>query len=265
VRADEEMTPMCVGARAWIGRAAIVFGAWVMLAGLLASTAAQTQSAGPAQTKGDRGELRGLKLGLQAQSMRLDGLGDFACGSNGGAPRQRLDDWSDFGKCRPEDNGLHEVYARFDDEQEFIGRAIDDPMYARGKAGTRLAGHPVVLSALFDRDGVLRSLRFVTDARAAVHERRMAHMLRLAVFNRYGPEGWICANSPPAPGETPVGGIFVKLRCEKLAQDRHLVVESRFLRKPGQSDIDPKTGEYKGGQFESWTRFEIADPSYGKR
>ena len=88
--------------------------------------------------------------------MTLDGFGDLACGSNGGPPRQKLEDWSDFGKCRPEDNGLHEVYARFDDEDEYIGRAIDEPRYARGKTGTRVAGHPVILSALFDRGGVLR-------------------------------------------------------------------------------------------------------------
>jgi hypothetical protein len=255
---------------AWSRRAAILLGA-AAFAGPLASppartqTGAHTQTAPPAQAKIDRGELRGLKLGLKAQSMRPDGLGDLACGSNGGAPRQRLDDWSDFGKCRPEDNGLHEVYARFEDEREYVGRAIDDPMYARGKAGTRLAGHPVIVSALFDRGGVLRGLRFVTDPRAASHERRMAHLLRLSVFNRYDPDGWTCTDFPPAAGETPVGGIFVKLRCEKLEPDRHLIVEARFLRKPGQADLDPKTGDYRAGQFESSTRFEIFDPEYGKR
>ena len=88
--------------------------------------------------------------------MTLDGFGDLACGSNGGPPRQQLEDWSEFRKCRAEDNGLHEVYARFDDEDEYIGRAIEEPRYARGKTGTRVAGHPVILSVLFDRDGVLR-------------------------------------------------------------------------------------------------------------
>jgi hypothetical protein len=40
------------------------------------------------------------------------------------------------------------------------------------------------------------------------------------------------------------------------------VVETRFLRKPGQSDNDPVTGEYRAGAFESSTRFEILDPSF---
>jgi hypothetical protein len=235
-----------------------------LLAACVAATTVLLPTASAQQTDVDRGEIRGLKLGHEARSMRLAGLGDFACGSNGGAPRARLDDWTDFAKCRPEDNGLHEVYVRFDDEQEYIGRAIDDPMYARGKGGTRLAGHPVILSALFDRAGVVRALRFVTDPRAAAHERRMAHLLRLAVFNRYDPEGWTCTDFPAAAGETPVGGIFVKQRCEKLTAERRLTVESRFLRKPGQTDFDPKTGDYKAGQFESTTRFEIFDPKYSR-
>jgi|SRR2546425_3948144 len=214
------------------------------------------------QARADQGEIRGLKLGLKAQEMSLHGFGELACGSNGGPPRQKLEDWSDFAKCRPEESSLHEVYARFDDEDEYIGKAIEEPRYARGRTGTRVAGHPVILSALFDRDGVLRGLRFVTDPRAASHERRMAHMLRLAVINRYEPDGWTCADFPPAAGETPVGGVFIKQRCEKVMLERHLMVETRFLRKPGQSDNDPVTGEYRPGAFESSTRFEIFDPRF---
>ena len=58
------------------------------------------------------------------------------------------------------------------------------------------------------------------------------------------------------------GGVFIKQRCEKRSAERDLMVEAHFLRKPGQSEIDPATGEPTFGQFESWTRFEIMDPSY---
>jgi hypothetical protein len=246
VRADEEVIRPCT-------RALFLIGA---LMAALASAQAQ------AQGRSDPGEIRGLKLGLKAQSMSLDGFGDLACGSNGGPPRQKLDDWSDFAKCRPEPSGLYEVAARFDDEDEYVGKAIDEPRYAQGRTGTRVAGHPVILSALFDRDGVLRGLRFISDPRAAPHERRMAHLLRLAVINRYEPDGWTCTDFPPAAGESPVGGVFIKQRCEKATSERHLSVETRFLRKPGQSDNDPVTGEYRPGAFESSTRFEIFDPKY---
>jgi len=93
----------------------------------------------------DPGEIHGLKLGLKADEMSTDTFGDLACGSNGGPPRQAIDDWSNFRKCRPEPSGLHEVNVRFDDQQDYIGRAIDDPMYAQGRIGTRVAGHPVIL------------------------------------------------------------------------------------------------------------------------
>ncbi len=218
-----------------------------------------------AQPRRDPGEIHGLKLGLKAEEMSTDTFGDLACGSNGGPPRQAIDDWSEFRKCRPEPNGLYEVNARFDDQQEYIGRAIDDPLYAQGRLGTRVAGHPVILSVLFDKDGVLRGIRMVSDPRGSIMERRMAHMLRLAIINRYDPEGWTCTDLPPAVGETPVGGgVFIKQRCEKRTAERGFFVEARFLRKPGQSDINPTTGETTTGQFESWTRFELMDPNYKK-
>jgi hypothetical protein len=214
-----------------------------------------------AQSKPDPGEIHGLKLGLEAPRMSLDGFGEFACGSNGGPPRAKLDGFADFAKCRAEPNGLHEVYLRFDDEDEYIGRAIDDQQFTR-KIGTRVAGHPVILSVLFDDGGTLRGIRFVTDPRAAPGERRMAHLLRVATINHYGPEGWTCVDQPPAAGETPVGGVFVKRKCRKTTAARDITVEAHFLRKPGQSETDPATGDYRAGQYESWTRFELMDPGY---
>jgi hypothetical protein len=232
---------------------------FIAVATLLVATSAHAQ-----QQRPDQGELRGLKLGLDAKTMSTDRWGEFACGSNGGPPRAKIADWSEFAKCRAEDSGLHEVYVRFDDEDEYVGRAIDDPLYAAQRRGTRVAGHPVILTVLFDGGGFLRGLRFVSDPRGDPGARRMAHLLRIAIINRYEPSGWNCTDIPAAPGETSVGGIFLKQRCEKATPERHLMVEARFLRKPGQSDIDAATGDYTSGQFESWTRFELTDPSFKK-
>ena len=235
--------------------------------GIVLAALAALCISGPAyaQPQRDPGEIHGLKLGLKADEMSTDTFGDLACGSNGGPPRQAIDDWSDFRKCRPEPSGLHEVNVRFDDQQDYIGRAIDDPMYAQGRIGTRVAGHPVILSVLFDKDGVLRGIRMISDPRGSIMERRMAHMLRLAIINRYEPDGWSCIDFPPAAGEAPVGGgVFIKQRCEKRTAERDLHVEAHFLRKPGQSDVNPTTGETTTGQFESWTRFELVDPNYKK-
>jgi hypothetical protein len=251
MRTDEEMTP--------VPRARIAVAVLAALCVLSGAVAAQEQK------RPDPGEIHGLKLGLKASEMSTDTFGELACGSNGGPPRQMIDAWTDFRKCRPEASGLYEIYAPFDDQQDYVGRAIDDPLYAQGRVGTRVAGHPVILSVLFDKDGVLRGIRMVSDPRAAPLERRMAHMLRLAIINRYEPDGWNCTDLPPAPGETPVGGgVFIKQRCEKALPEKNLMVETHFLRKPGQSEVDPATREATSGQFESWTRFEIMDPNYRK-
>jgi hypothetical protein len=193
--------------------------------------------------------------------MTLDSWGELACGSNGGPPRRELDAWSDFKTCPPEPNGLHEVAARFDDEDEYVAKALGEPAE---HSGTRVAGHPVVLSALFDDGGILRGIRMVSDPRATPAERRMAHLLGVAVINRYGADGWTCTDLPPAEGESAVGGVFIKQRCAKTTPERALIVETHFLRKPGQHDVDPATHDYTHGEFESWSRFELLDPDYRK-
>ena len=59
--------------------------------GAVAALAIAGASSAWAQTPSDPGEIHGLRLGLQAQAMTLDGWGELACGSNGGPPRQELD------------------------------------------------------------------------------------------------------------------------------------------------------------------------------
>ncbi len=221
-----------------------------------------TSGAAIAQNQPDLGEVHGLKLGLNASSMTTDDWGELACGSNGGPPRQVLDTWTDFKKCRPEPSGLREVAARFDDEDEYVAKANDNPLYASQFTGTKVAGHPVILSALFDDGGILRGIRFMSDPRSTPIERRMAHLLSVAIINHYGTDGWTCADLPAAEGETPVGGVFIKQDCSKVTTERAMKIETRFLRKPGQHGIDPATNEYTEGQFESSTRFELYDPAY---
>jgi hypothetical protein len=235
-----------------------------VIAGVTAGLAVVATVSAFAQASSNVGEIHGLTLGLRAATMTLDGWGQLACGSDGGPPRQDLDTWANFKKCLPEASGLHEVAARFDDEDEYVAKALGVPAYAGGRTGTRVAGHPVVLSVLFDDGGILRGIRMVSDPRAAPAERRMAHLLGVAVIDRYGTDGWTCTNLAPSEGESAVGGVFIKQRCEKMLPGRALTVETHFLRKPGQHDIDPETGDYTHGEFESWTRFELFDPGYRK-
>jgi hypothetical protein len=222
----------------------------------LATSVAQAQPA-------EQGELRGLKLGQRATVMATEKFGEFACGSNGSGPREPLTGWADFAKCRPEASGLREVYVRYDDRAEYQARAANDLLLAERLAGTKVAGHPVILSMLFDDGGVARGIRIVTDPRASPSERRLAHLLRLRIVERYGSEDWTCVDLPREPGESAVGNIFLKRNCEKVQPGRKIIMQERLLRKPGQSDFDPVTQEHTPGLFESSTRVEILDPALG--
>ena len=233
--------------------------------GAVAALALMLSGGTAVQAQSDPAEIHGLKLGLSAATMTLEGWGQLACGSDGGPPRHEIDTWSEFGECRTEPNGLHEVAARFDDEEEYVAKALGQPLYPAERSGTRVAGHPVTLSALFDDNGTLRGIRMISDPSATPAERRMAHLLGVAVFNRYGPEGWNCTDLPRREGESDVGGVFIKQRCQKTTPERTITVETHFLREPGQRDIDPQTHESTRGEFESWTRFELYDPSYRGR
>jgi hypothetical protein len=213
------------------------------------------------QAAEDHGEIHGLKLGLHADTMTTDGFDDFACGSNGGPPLAPLSGWDEFRKCKPEPSGLHEVYVTFDDQLAYQAKAMGDDTFPSESSGTRVGGHPVILSVLFNDDGLAQGIRIVTDPRAPLMDRRMGQLLRLRVMAHYGEDGWTCVNLPADHGETPVGNVFIKQRCEKMEPSRHLIMQARLLHKAGQTDFDPVTKDFRPGQFESSTRLEILDPA----
>lgn len=213
----------------------------------------------------DVGEIRGLRLGQNIPDMDSEPFGEFACGSNGGAPRQKIGGFGDYMRCRAEPDGLHEVWIRFSDADELYARAIDHEAMIARVSGTRVAGFQVILSVLFDDGGTVRGIRMVTDPRAPPNERGTAFQFKRRIELRYGPQDWQCTDIPAAQGETPVAGLFVKADCKKETPERTLYVQARFFRKAGQSDYDPVTREPTTGQYESSTRFEIYDPAYPRR
>ena len=77
-----------------------------------------------------------LKLGQPASAQPAPGqFRGFACGSNGGPPRQQLSGWSDFRRCPAEASGLPAVYFEYDDEYEYIALANDLPREVSPSAG----------------------------------------------------------------------------------------------------------------------------------
>ena len=194
----------------------------------------------------------------------------FACGAKGGPPRQPLKGFADFTRCAPEADGLREVAFEYDDELEYIARARDLDREISRYAGTTEHGYNILPSALFDAPGVLRAIRMVTDPRpdyrrdvteADTRKRAEAYKFGGVMAARFDIDAARdCRSSPAAGGESPVGGLFVKLDCDKLDADqkRRFILTVRMLRKPGQTDRDPRNpGQLTGGQFDSWAMLEV--------
>jgi hypothetical protein len=193
----------------------------------------------------------------------------FACGANGGPPRTPLTGWSDFARCRPED-GVHEVYFEYDDELEYIARARDIPREVARWAGTTELTFPIIASALFDQQGVLKGIRIVTDSRPDYRtdttdddrrKRADAYLLGGAIAGRFDIDAAKdCVAIPATEGESSVGSLFVKQSCEKddVAGGSKIVLRVNYFRKPGQSGVNPQMPtQLTQGQFESSARIEI--------
>jgi hypothetical protein len=219
-----------------------------------------------------RASIWDLKLGepVSAQPSANEFRG-FACGANGGPPRQPLTGWSDFPRCGAEANGWHEVYFEYDDEYEYIARARDLPREVARWAGTTEAGFPVIVSALFDDQGVLKGIRIVTDPRpehradiadAGLRKRADAYLFGGLMAARHGIDaGRDCTSLPAVEGESAVGTLFVKQTCELTDAARGLRIRLRtsYFRKPGQSGVNPQQPtQLTQGQFESSARIQIS-------
>jgi len=201
-----------------------------------------------------------LKLGTPAAALPNNEFIDYACGSDGGPPQQPLAGWVDYAKCPAEPNGLREVYFRYDDELEYVAKAHRSRTLIAQYGGTKVLDFPVIVSGLFDADGALAGLRIVTDPQASAQDRKQAYTLTNFFKARYGNEGWDCTDTPPGPGETPVGTLYINRRCTKLAKgDMRTVLETRFLRLSGQAEFS-SSGKLTVGQFESSTRLELLRP-----
>jgi hypothetical protein len=207
-----------------------------------------------------RADIWSLRLGTPAAALPNNDFIDYACGSNGGPPQQPLAGWSDYGKCRPEPNGLREVYFRYDDELEYWAKAHRARTLLAQYGGTKVLDFPVILSGLFDAGGTLAGLRIVTDPRVGPQDRKQAYTLGNFFKARFGSEGWVCADTPPKPGETPVGALYINQRCTKSVKgEMRALLDTRFLRLPGQAEFSG-SGKLTVGEFESSTRLELLRP-----
>ena len=170
-----------------------------------------------AATAGPDSDLRGVSIGLAAAELPAEGFAGFTCAA---PPAAALQGWQDWGSCPADATGNHAMHFH----------------YATGDTG--VAGHPVVLTALFNGAGTLVTLRIETEPGGRLYLRKKAFLLGLQARHRYGDEGWTCTNSAPAAGEEPVGGVFVKEICQKSTPGRSIVVSRALFRHAGSAAND---------------------------
>lgn len=229
----------------------------VVVAGML-SLLALPAAAQPA----DRPDVTDLMLGVH-HSEQPSRFREFACGTNGGPPSVLIGGFADFAQCPAEaDTGLHEVTFRYDDELEYYALAMGLAPIAERYGGTRYGTFPVIVSALFDDEGILRGYRIVTDDRGTQRQRRVAYTMSVYAKSQFGDE-WTCEDLPAAEGETPLGSLFVKEDCTTTTPEGGLVtLQARLLHRPGQSAIDPHTGEVRAGLYVSTASLEVFDAGW---
>ena len=184
-------------------------------------------------------------------------ISEVACGTNGGPTAQILTAFEDFATCPAEPSGLHEVTFFYDDEQDYIAKALESE-YRFLQGGTSIFAHPVIVAILVDPAGLVQGIRIVTDNRISDSERRTAVTLMRNFKARY--TDWVldCADIPLRDGEQPAGNQFIHELCMGTSADGtvRIAIESSYLRKKGQRAINLETQAVNSGYFESQTRFE---------
>lgn len=217
-----------------------------LLAPLLLAALAASPAAG-APSAGDQNDLRDIRLGMNVADLPSSGYLGFTCADMPkDAPGRALQGWEDYRKCPAEPSGLRAVGFRYDESTNPLAKV--NGTYE----GTKVGGHPVLLTLLIGDGGTVDGLVIETDPAARLYLRKKAFLFGDQAMAHYGDQGWSCTKGQPTADEEPVGGVFLKERCEKTTPTRHLILESELFRRAGQDLKD----------FVSRSRLEILEPGH---
>lgn len=198
--------------------------------GAVALAACFAAGAGSAQEPdAKRNDLRDFRIGMNVSELPQQGYGDFTCAGEGAASGTSIESWGDYTQCAPDAEGLREVAFRYTATQVEFVKANDK------WEGTRVYGHPSLVSLLIDESGTVKGIKIETDPESRRYMRKKAYLLGQQAKFRFSPATWECDKSEPSGGEQPVGGVFVKERCVNRFDDRVVKLEVDLFRTPGQS------------------------------
>jgi hypothetical protein len=205
-----------------------------------------------------------VKFGQPITSIADTAAAIIACGTNGGPVSIALKSFADWAQCTPEASGLREIAFTYDDEKDYIARALELEFRALS-GGTSMYAHPVVVSILVDDKGITQGIRVVTDDRASNADRRVAVVLSKNLQARFSPWHLDCQDIPMKEGEQKVGNDFIHTRCVGTNPDgsgQTVLIEGSYLRKKGQLGLNQDTQEVNKGYYESETRLEVVNAPY---
>lgn len=188
----------------------------------------------------------------------------IACGTNGGPTSLELKSFGDWAQCTPEASGLREIAFTYDDEKDYIARAMELE-YRALAGGTSVYAHPVVVSILVDDKGVSQGIRITTDDRASDHDRRGAVYLIRNLQGQFKSWNLDCQDVPMQPGEQKVGNDFIHQRCTGTnpnGSGQKVLIEASYLRKKGQEGLSRETQQVNKGYYELQTRMELVNAPY---
>lgn len=185
-------------------------------------------------------DLREFRIGMSVSALPEEGYGNFTC-AGAGEPVS-LDAWAAYTRCPADADGLREVAF------EYVATRVEFVKANDKWEGTRVYGHPSVISLLLDDDGVVRKIRIATDPSAKRYMRKKAFLLGERSKYRFSPTTWRCEELAPAADEEPVGGVFYKERCVNRFDDRVVKLEIDLYHKRDQP----------AGSYVNATRIEIA-------
>jgi hypothetical protein len=163
-------------------------------------------------------DLRDIRVGMAASELHDEGYVGFACAAT---PDRAISGWSSWRECPAGEDGTRAIRFGF------------DPQTSR--EGTRVAGHPVILTLAISKAGQVVGLDIETDPKARLYLRKKAYLLGRQAMLRYGEEGWTCKRDDPGAGEEPVGGVYLKEHCTKTTGGRSLTVDRSLFRRSGEN------------------------------